>query len=168
MVNKVFEKLVNNRLLVQLEKYSFLSDFHYGFRSTADSLTVASDRIAWAFNRPRAPQDVTLDISKAFGRVWHTDFLRKLKSYGLSGQILSLIWSFFSKRQLQVVLDGKLSQECPVNTGVPPSPILGATLFLLYINDLPDYIIYNITIYADILVSTLSVIRHLICGSKKI
>ena len=98
MVNKVFEKLVNNRLLVQLEKYSFLSDFHYGFRSTADSLTVASDRIAWAFNRPRAPQDVTLDISKAFGRVWHTDFLRKLKSYGLSGQILSLTWSFFQQK----------------------------------------------------------------------
>ena len=44
-----------------------------------------------------------------------------------------------------MVLDGKSSQEYPVNAGVP----LGPTLFLLYINDLPDDVIYDIAIYAD-------------------
>ena len=54
VVSKVFEKLVNNRNVDYLEKCGLFSDFQYGFRcsrSTADFLTVVSDRIARAFNR---------------------------------------------------------------------------------------------------------------------
>ena len=49
MVSKAFEKLVNNRIVDHLENCGLFSDFKYGFRSsqsTADLLTVVSDRIA--------------------------------------------------------------------------------------------------------------------------
>ena len=48
-----------------------------------------------------------------------------------------------------MVLDGKSSQEYPVNTGIPQDFILGPTLFLIYNNDRPDDIICNIAVYAD-------------------
>ena len=128
------------------------SDFQYGFRSsrsTADLLTVVSDRIARSFNRSAATRAVALDILKAFDRIWYAGLLHKLKFYGSSGKIFGLNSSFLSNRRLQVVLDGKTSQEYSVNAGVPQGSILGPILFLLYINELPGDVICNIAIYGD-------------------
>ena len=86
VVSKIFEKLLNNRIVDHLEKCGLLSYFQYGFRSsrsTADLLTVVSDRIGKAFNRSGATRAVALDISKAFDRVWHAGLLHKRKSYGI-------------------------------------------------------------------------------------
>ena len=82
VVSEVFVKLVNNRIVNNLEKSGLFSVFHYGFRSswsTVDLLTVVSDRTAGAFNRSRATRAVALDISKAFDRVLHAGLLHKLK-----------------------------------------------------------------------------------------
>ena len=70
-------------------------------------------------------------------------------SFGISGQVFGLTLSFLYNRRLRVVLDGTFLQEYPVNAGVSQGSILGPTLFLLYINDLPDDVICNIAIYAD-------------------
>ena len=135
MVSKAFEKVVNNRIVDYQEKCGLVSDFQYGFkssRSTADLLTVASDSIARAFNRSGATQAVALvypTLLTGFGLL----VFFKLNSYRISGQIFGLISSFLSNRQLQVVLDGKSSQEYPVNAEVPQGCSLGPTLFLLYI-----------------------------------
>ena len=64
---------------------AFFSDLQCGFRSsrsTADLLTVVSDRIARAYNRSGGTRAVALNISKAFDRVWHAGLLHKHKFYG--------------------------------------------------------------------------------------
>ena len=167
--SKVFEKLVNNRIVDHLEKCGLFSDLQYGFkssRSTADLLTIVSDRIAGAFNTSGATRAVALDLSKAFDSVWYAGLLHRLKSHGISGIILGLTSSLISNRQLQVVLDGKSSQEYPVNARVPHCSILGPILSLTYINDLPDDVICHIAIYANDTTPYSSVIRHLFCGNN--
>ena len=103
VLSKVFEKLVNNRIVDHLKKCGLFSNFQYRFRVFSINcylLTVVSDRIARAFNRSGATRAVALDISKVFHRVWHAGLLHKLKSYGISGQIFDIISSFLSNRRL--------------------------------------------------------------------
>ena len=67
-------------------------------------------------------------------------------------QVGYLVYFFFlsnNNRRLQVVLDGKSSQEYPTNAVLPQGSILGPTPFLLNINDLPDDVVCDISIYAD-------------------
>ena len=163
-------KNLNNKIVDHVEKCGLFYDSQYGLRSsrsTADLLTVVSDRIARDFKRSGATRAaVALDISEAFDRVWHADLLHKLKSYGISRQIFGLISSFLSNRRLRVVLDEKSSQEYPVNAGVPQGSILDPILFLLYINDLLDNVISDLLSMLMIVRSVLSVIRHLICDNN--
>ena len=159
MVSKVFVKPVNNGIVDHLEKCGLFSDFQCGFRSfrsTADLLTVVSERIAKTFNRSGANWAVAFDICKTFDRVWHAGILHKLKCYGVSGQIFRLISFFLSNKQLRVVLDGKSSQ----------GSIFGPTLFLLYNNDLLDDVICDIASMLITLLFILSVITYPICGNN--
>ena len=96
----------------------------------------------------------TLDISKAFDRIWHAGLLHKHKSYGISGQIFELISSFLSNRRLRVVLDGKSQGS-----------ILGPTLFL--ITSMTFLMMLSVILLSILmrLLSTLNVIRYLICSN---
>ena len=64
-------------------------------------------------------------------------------------QVEFLALSFLSNRQLRVVLNGKSSQEFPISVIVSQGSILGYTLFLQYINGLPDDVFCSIATYAD-------------------
>ena len=66
MVNKFFEKLVNNMLVDHLEKFGFFSDLQYGFqvysfnRASSDSCNLI--KLLGVFNRSDATQTVALNI----------------------------------------------------------------------------------------------------------
>ena len=98
VVSKVFEKLLNNRIVDHLEKCRIFPNFQYDFRSsrsTSDLPTVVSDRIARALNKSGTIRAVALNITKAFDRAWRAGLLHKVKSHGVSGQIFALISSSF-------------------------------------------------------------------------
>ena len=152
IVSKIFEYFINNSLIKHLEGTGLFSDLQYGFRafrSTADLLTVLSERIYNSLDVGGETRAIALDISKAFDKVWHAGLLHKLQAYGVLGSVLNIITSFLQERALKVVLDGQSSAVYNINAGVPQGSVLGPTLFLVFINDLPDDVLSKIGIYAD-------------------
>ena len=81
---------------------------------------------------------VFLDISKAFGKVWHAGLVFKLKSYGVEGELLLLLKNYLQNREQIVVLNGQTSEWRKISSSLPQGSILGPFLFLIYISDLPD------------------------------
>ena len=106
-----------------------------------------------------------LDISKAFDRVWHADIFHKLKSYGISGQIFGLIGSFLSNKGLWVVLVGNLNKNIQLMLEFLKGLFL--VLHFSYSTLMTFLMMLSVILISMLmmLLSTLNMISHLICGN---
>ena len=89
-----------------------------------------------------------LDYAKAFDKVSHRRLLQKLEAYGITGEISRWIEAFLSGRSQRVILGDTSSEWTEVTSGVPQGSVLGPTLFIFYINDMPDKILSTIKLFA--------------------
>ena len=92
---------------------------------------------------------IFLDLAKAFDTVNHSILLKKLKTYGIRGNVFKLLESYLSGRSQFVKLDGIYSSTVQIKYGVPQGSILGPLLFLIYVNDLPSATNFFIKLFAD-------------------
>ena len=92
---------------------------------------------------------IYLDYRKAFDTVPHKRLLTKIYDSGIRGKVFNWIRAFLRDREMRVVVNKQFSAWSPVISGVPQGSVLGPLLFLLYVNDLPDWIVNDMRMFAD-------------------
>ena len=94
--------------------------------------------------------NIFLDLSKAFDTIDHTILKNKLKYYGLKGSTLHLFQSYLNNRKQYTEIEDTTSTILPIYVGVSQGSILGPILFIIYVNDLPQYSNkFDFIMYAD-------------------
>ena len=92
---------------------------------------------------------IFLDISKAFGKVWHEGLILKLHKNGICGEMINILEDFLNGRNQRAVLNSQGSSWAVIRAGVEQGSILGPLLFLIYINDLSNDIKSKCKLFAD-------------------
>ena len=144
---KLFEKIINFRMVSLLEQQNFFSNWQYGFRkcrSTADSLSKLQSDIYKAFQQKNSLIAVFFDIEKAYDTTWRHHILQTVFNIGIRGKMAIFIKNFISARTFKVRLGQALSDSCVQEQGVPQGSVLSVTLFGIAINDIANNLPFGV------------------------
>ena len=157
---KILEKLIAKRLCSFFLKFKILSQNQFGFiehRNTSHAaLKLVHDTIP-AIKDQNYSLSLFVDFSKAFDCVPHDRLLSKLHNYGIRNPTYCLLQSYLKNRSQYVCINnpnGKVTNSSilPISIGVPQGTSIAPLLFILYANDLVDYLCSfgaDVVMYAD-------------------
>ncbi|GFX21899.1 probable RNA-directed DNA polymerase from transposon X-element [Trichonephila clavipes] len=151
-LSKITESIILTRLKEFLYTNNIINPNQYGFTnklSTLHPLLNLTEAISEGFQSKKSTGAVFLDIQKAFDRVWLTGLTYKLINYKIPTPLVFLLHSYNSNRSYQVRVKDTLSTTKFINCGVAQGSLLGPLLFNLYINDIPEYSLTKLNMYAD-------------------
>ncbi len=152
IICKLMESLLRDELMEYMFNNNLFSPVQHGFleaRSCVTQLIAVMDKWSEIIDEGGSIDTVYLDFQKAFDTVPHIRLFNKLRSYGITGKVLEWIQAFLSNRRQRVMVDGGYSSWKEVTSGIPQGSILGPFLFVLFINDLPDYLTNFVYMFAD-------------------
>ena len=131
VVSKIMEHIILSSIMRFFNNHKILHDCQHGFRSKRSCETQLIGTLQSIASKLKVKSQVDviqLDFSKSFDKVPHQRLMYKLQFYGVRGSIVKWIQSFLSNRKQKVLLEGEMSSEKYVLSGVPQGTVLRHTL----------------------------------------
>ena len=82
-------------------------------------------------------------MSKAFDKIWNEVLIFKSKQNEINANILDTLTNFLNDRKQRVVLNSQHSKWENIERSLPRDTTLGPLPFLIYINDLPENLVFE-------------------------
>ena len=142
-ISKIFENIVNKYLIDFLMKHKILDKAQHGFTKGRGLDSALADYLADVYchvDKKITTLGLFIDFTKAFDCVHHSNLLQKLQRYGIRGKAYEWVASYLNNRTQKVIVNDTSSEATSIDIGVPQGSILGPTLFIIYVNDLPSYL----------------------------
>ena len=152
VLGKVFERLLLKRIQAHISSTELLPQEQFGFRtghSTSLQLLRVVNQIKQNFNYKKSTGFLSLDVEKAFDRVWHNGLLYKLINNNFPMYVVKLVSSFLTSRSFSVSVGQAESGSFPIEFGVPQGSVLSPTLYNIYTHDLPRLRNCETAVFAD-------------------
>ena len=108
-----------------LDDNDILSHFQHGFRSRRICETQLINTLrdfSNCLDKSSQVDAILLDFSKAFDKVDHSTLLQNIHNYDIQGNLLNWSASNLKDRTQRVIVDGALSDPCPVLSGTVLGP----------------------------------------------
>lgn len=143
-LGKILEKMVNRRLITELEEKKHLNENQFAFRpgkSTEDYFIELENIINEAKQEEKHIECALLDISKAYDRAWRWPILEQIKKWNIEGNMARYINEFLLNRSFQVEVGRKRSEPKLQENGIPQGATLSVTLFLIAMNSVFEEIL---------------------------
>ena len=152
VVSPIGKIVLYKRIINYINKFDLLHPNQFGFRKkhkTVDALACVIEQLPLCIDAKKPACCIFLDLSKAFDSIHHDILLSKLLNYGFRGPVHNLLKSLLTNRS-QIVQIGSCRWELKqLVCGVPQECVVGPLKFILYVNDLPDFVQSNNTMFAD-------------------
>ena len=139
VVGKLFNKVLNYRLLQWLEEHNKLSESQAGFRfdrSCVDNIFILNEVIQGRLQEGKKTFCFFLDIKKAYDTVWRDGLWYKMWEMGIQGKLWRVIRNIYNVNSSCVFLNGCKSDYFDIYQGVAQGCTLSPTLFLIFIDGL--------------------------------